>query len=46
MSRTAAGNREYFDLNSLIKSHLVISKTKLLIYKVLIKPIIMHGSVR
>lgn len=42
--RLAAGNRCYFSFQKLLRSSLVTRHLKLLVYKTIIKPVVMYGS--
>ena len=43
MARLAAGNRYYYIFQKLLRSSLVTLHLKLLIYKIIIKPVVMYG---
>lgn len=43
-ARLAAGNRCYFSFQRLLKSSLITRKLKLLVYKTIIKPVVLYGS--
>lgn len=43
-ARIAAGNRAYFSFLNLLKSKIVSRKTKLTIYRTVIRPVVLYGS--
>ena len=43
-NRIIASNRSYFGLKSQLKSQLLSRKTKILIYKTIVRPILTHAA--